>query len=443
VKRIALTLFLALALAPALFLPASAAPLSKEQKKKIKQALGQAISKGEWATVGKELKALAAANDKKTWKLMVGVVEKSPPAAVLELVLADAAKSMTHPKVQAEVRKTAVKSKHARVRRVLMTQLGRQKDWKSLILAIKDKDEQTAAMAAWALIDNRVPAAVTPMIDRLAKLEKTKGGIWDVLYKGLGQMLGMRCNSAIEYRSRWDVVKSTGGLAKVEPAPASKSSGGTMVRVRLFDREIDCTRVVFIVDVSGSMIKKDAEQKDYEAAASGTRTKKGVGDTKLDENGEPANLLTRLQRAQRQLRKVIKQLPASFKINIVKYDGHVSMWRSFDGDKPAQLHALNAKNRKSAIDYVNTFKPGGVTDTGAALRRAYEVEGARCFYLLSDGKATINGRDKIPTPEIIAVMDEFKSQHVTVHTLGFKAEADVVMMKALAKHTGGKYSDIE
>ena len=70
------------------------------------------------------------------------------------------------------------------------------------------------------------------------------------------------------------------------------------------------------------------------------------------------------------------------------------------------------------------------------------MRGARCFYLLSDGFATHDGRTPVPTSEIIAVLDEYKDRHVTVHTLGFEG-ADRDMMEEVARHTGGKYSDIK
>ncbi|MGE0707806.1 MAG: VWA domain-containing protein [Planctomycetota bacterium] len=441
---VALTLVLAAPLLPA---PLLAAPLPKGEEKKIKQALGEAITKGDWDAAGKQLKALAAADDKKAWQLMVKVVEKSPPEAQLELILADAAKTMTNAGVQAEVRKTAVKSSQARIRRVLIGSLAEVKDWDGLAKALKDKDEQVAAMAAWALIDARAPEGVEPLLERLEQLEKNRDGIWDVLNKGLGQLLGLRCSSAIEYRSRWELVKSQGGLDSVKPEPQAEGEGEvkTMVRVRLFGRAIDCTRVVFILDVSGSMKEKDPDQLPDDSDEAGTRTRKGAGDSAQREGGDEANLLTRLERAQRQLKKVIANLPANFKINIVAYSSQVKLWRGPDvdhGKQQPELHPLSDANRKEAIAFVESFKASGVTVTDTALRRAYEVDGARCFYLLSDGTATHDGQTPVPTPEIISVLDEFKAKHVTVHTLGFK-DADVEMMKELAKHTGGRYSDIK
>lgn len=445
---------LAVALVLCLGWTALAAPLSKSEIKKIKKELGAAISAGNWDGVGEKIKALGAADNAKIWALMVKIVEKSPPEEQLELSLADAASKMTSKKALKAIEKTALRSRQSRIRRVLVSSLARLKNWRGLIGALKDKDEQTAAMAAWALIDNKVEAGVKPMIDLLGKLEGKRSGIWDVLHKGLGRMLGEKCNSSIEYLSRWEHVQSTGGLAAVEPPKKSQGAhagGGTMVRVKLFGSEIDCTRIVFILDVSGSMKMIDHDQKPYEGDEDGmtkTRKKKGgnVGDTQGG-NGEAVDptLKTRLERAQRQLVQVIKKLPSNFKINIVAFSSRVKIWplSAKDTSGTPQLLPLTSSNRKAAIAFVNGFKAHGVTATDVALRRAFEIEGARCFYLLSDGKATHDGSGTdVPTEVMLEVLEEFKAKHVTVHTLGFKG-ADVDMMKRVAEKGSGTYTDIK
>ena len=112
------------------------------------------------------------------------------------------------------------------------------------------------------------------------------------------------------------------------------------------------------------------------------------------------------------------------------------------GATTPQLLPLTEANRKAAIEFVEEFKSAGTTATDSALRRAFEVDGARCFYVLSDGVATHDGTTPVPTEEILAVLDEFQAKHVTVHTLGFKG-ADVAMMKAVAEKAGGTYTDIK
>lgn len=422
--------------------PAEAGGLSKAKIKKLTNDMVSNMRESNWDAVRENMRELQEADSAKVFKLLVKVVEKSPPYAELDTTLRGAAEKMTSKRVQKEVAKALKRSKSALVRRAMVVHLANQKDWDPLLVAIKDKDERVSSVAAWKLIDARVEAAVVPLIDQLEKVEKDRSGIWDVLRIGLGKMLGQKLNSAIEYRSRWEIVQQEGGLAKVKGAKeAPKSAGDMRSGVRLFGRDIECTRVVFILDISGSMQAIDPDQKDYEDddLTTGVRKKKTTGPSGVPEKPKGK---TRLKRAQIALSKVLKNLPASYKVNIVAYSTHVKLWRAHDGDNPPGLHVLNAKNRAAAIKFVNSFKADGVTATDSALLRGYEVQGARCFYLLSDGFATHDGTTKVETEVILDVLKKHKDRHVIVHTLGFKG-ADREMMQALAKYSGGRYSDIK
>jgi hypothetical protein len=388
---------------------------------------------------------LAEANDKGTWKFISKTAARVPPGYGIEAVIRKAAESMVDKGVQAEIRKKALKFKNPKIRRELVLHMANAKEWGVLLSALQDKDEGVASLAAWRLVDNRIEAAVEPLLDLLEKLERNKSGIWDVARNGLGVLLGQRCGSAIEYRSLWEIVKEKGGVSAVAPPkPEERAGGGGEMSsgVRLFGREIDCTRVVFILDVSGSMKERDPGQRLYDDRDPGSRTRK-VDGSEAGDGGAASKLKTRLERAQRELKNVLRRLPANFKVNVVAFSSIVSIWRAENGDEPAKLHTLTQKNRKAAMEYVDGFSADGVTATDDAIRRAFSVEGARCFYLLSDGFATHTGKlPGISSEEMCGVVDEYKERHVTIHTLGFQG-ADVEMMQAIAERTGGGYSDIK
>ena len=423
-----------------------AAPkMNKRQANQLKGKLVKAAKSKDWDAVPGLIKELAAADDKKTFKLMLKVAGMAPVRYRHEVSLAlrTVAGQMKSKAVQKELRKAARKARSAAVRRALIIHLAAEKDWDTLIAAIRDKDEGVAALAAWNLVDARVTKAVEPMIDELARLEKKRAGIWDVLKIGLGRMLGKKLSNSVSYRSRWTVVKGQGGLSSVKQSKPKKLSKGAMSSgVRLFGRSIECTRVVFILDVSGSMKAVDPNQKlydDEDDKLRSTRRKKpkDVGGT----GSRKPKGKTRLQRAQRALKKVINKLPSNYKINIIAYSTRVKIWRANDRDTPPKLWALTPAIRKDACKFVDSFAASGVTATDTSLVRAFDVEGARCFYLLSDGAPTHDGTTPVPTEDILSVLREKKSRHVIVHTLGFKG-ADRAMMKAVAKETVGRYSDI-
>jgi hypothetical protein len=280
------------------------------------------------------------------------------------------------------------------------------------------------------------------MIATMERLDRTHDGIWDILRNGLGKLLGQRLESGIEYRSRWEIVKSEGGLAKVSPREEPVEAeplppGGVSSSVRLFGRAIECTRIVFILDVSGSMTAIDPTDGPELPGGSVTR---GGGDSQAP---KPA-ALNRLDRAKRELESVLMNLPATTKVNIVTYSSpsDIQLWKGAAGDKPPQVHALSEENKKSAVAFVKGETARGTTATDMALARAFGVDGARCFYLLSDGAATHDGTTPVPLEEIIGLIDSLgKDRNVTIHTLGFQG-ADREAMMAIARHTGGKYSDI-
>lgn len=417
--------------------PLAAAPDGPEKP------LQEAAQAGQWGRCPELMREVAKGNDKKSWQLLLRVTERAPEGTGLPAALRDCAGSMADPKVQDEVKKAALRSTSVAVRRELLGHCGARSDWPTLIEGIEDKDEEAAAIAANALVAGKVEAGVEPLIALMEKLEKSRGGIWDVCRNGLGRLLGQRLETALEYRSAWEIAKTQGGLAGVKPAPEATpggGGGGTVARVRIFGRPMECTRVVFILDVSGSMLAVDPDQQlDPDLVGTVARGTQG-------KPGEPAGgpgQLTRLDRAKLELERMLQSLPDAVKINIVAYSTYVALWRDGEGNKPPQLHPMNAANKRSAIEFVKGFKADGVTVTDDALVRAYSVEGARCFYLLSDGAATHDGTTFMTPAEVVSVVDEYgRGRAVTIHTLGFTG-ADKSMMQAVADKTGGRYTDIK
>lgn len=433
---------LAAAVVVALAAAASAAPdgLSSREEAELKQQLGEAVQKSEWSRVAELMPELARANDKKTWELLVKIAERAPEGADCASALRVAAGVMDDRKVQDAIKKTATKSRRADIRRALVMHVAAQQDWPTVIELIGDADEDVAAVACWKLVDGRVEAAVDPMIALMERLDRTHDGIWDVLRNGLGKLLGQRLESGVEYRSKWELVKQAGGLSSVQPEREeveARPEGELRSGVRLFGRAIECTRIVFILDVSGSMMAIDPEAQDQDDPGSRTR---GGGESEAPR--QPTGK-TRLERAKKELQSVLSNLPQATKVNIIAYSSphSVQMWKRGDNGPP-ELHPMTEANKREACEFVERFQANGTTATDLALSSAFDVEGARCFYLLSDGTATHDGTTPVPTEDIISVIDtRGKDRHVTIHTLGFKG-ADREMMMEVARHTGGRYSDI-
>lgn len=411
-------------------LPLFAGGLSKAEAKRLKQAIGEAAGAGKWDQVGELVAQLGAADDAKTVKFLVKVAEKAPPTSGVAARLADAAEAMSSKGALKELAKAGQKSKSEGVRRAIASYYAGQRDWDGLIGMLGDEATSVVALAAWRLADAKVEAAIDPMIDAMEQLEPNTD-TWDVFKNALGNVLKRRFGSAGAYRSWWTNVQGQGGLDAIPVE--EEHEGGTSVR--LFGREIECTSVVFVLDVSGSMESIDADQADPLAGSEGTKTR-DPGSSQ-GPAGQPQGR-SRLDRAKIALNKVLEKLPGHFKVNLITYSTGVKVWKR---GEPSGLHSLEA-NRADAMEWIESQKARGVTETDDALREALNVEGVRCVYLLSDGFATHDGTKKIPTETILQVVEQaMGTKHVTIHTMGFK-EADVEMMQELAARTGGKYSDI-
>lgn len=423
----------------ALLLPALAAPgPDKKEQQELKEAMGKAASENDWNTVAEKMARLGETGDRATWKFLVKVAEKAPEDSTVPRTLREIAEKQD--KLADEAEKTALDCKSAEVRRYLTGWCAERKRWSVLVKAVGDSNEEVASLAAWKLVENRVEEGVEPLIAAMEKLDgKGRTGIWDVLRNGLHRLLGKRLESGAEYRSLWTTVKEAGGLSavKMEAAPA-EGGGGTMVR--LFGREIECPRVVFILDCSGSMTAIDPTQEDPLAGANSRVRAPPPGPSGAPQPKPQGK--TRMERAKIALTEMLKRLPPQMKINLICYDSNVNTWRgSLDG-KPPELHDMNEKNRAEAIDWISKQEPRGVTVTDDAIKSAFDIKGARCFYVLSDGFVTHDGQTQIPTDQIIRMIKEQNAErHVVIHTLGFEG-ADREMMQAVAEATGGKYSDI-
>jgi Mg-chelatase subunit ChlD len=342
--------------------------------------------------------------------------------------------------VRKELRKDATGTKNPKVRAALCPAL-RAKDAEDVPVLIKlvaDPSEDVAIPAIRALADAKVEAAVEPLIAAMEKQDTARGSVWEELHLSLSDLLGRKLGSGGEFRVRWNALKPKGGMKAIDgpddpkpadAAPEPTGKPGAPHSVELFGREVACTRVVFILDVSGSMTEVDDPELALPAETKARTPAKDEADPR-----------SRIERVKREFKKVLKAMPKTTKVNLITFSTSVRLWK---GGNPPVLHALDDATREEAMKYVDTFRAEGTTVTDEALARAFEIEGARCFYLLSDGEPTKDGTTRIPTEVILKLIEEKNAtRKVRIHTLGFKG-ADQDFMKTVAKATGGEYSDIK
>ncbi|MEZ0229308.1 MAG: VWA domain-containing protein [Planctomycetota bacterium] len=419
--------------------------LSAADWKKVENDAAAAIDKS-------DQEALRAAIDKAATDQSVRalrLVEKiaaANDAAITACI--KACQSLEDKKARAELRKDVANLKlPPRVRAMLASSLkGKDADDVPVLLKlIADPLEDVAVPSIRALAEAKVESAVEPLIAAMEKQDAAKGPTWEELRYALTDLLGQKLSSGAEYKSRWTLLKAKGGLKAVgspddptpEPAKQETGKGHAPKTVELFGREVACTRIVFILDTSGSMTAVDDPNLELPKDP-GTQGK----DPKKPEGGPAGpDPRSRMERAKRELKKVIKGLPKTARVNIVTFGTFVRIWKP--GVPSPVLHGLDDATREEAQKFIDTLSADATTATDEALAKAFEVEGARCFYLLSDGIPTKDGTNRIPTEVILKLIeDKNATRKVRIHTLGFKG-ADPEFMKAVSAATGGEYSDIK
>lgn len=452
-----------LALCALSFASPAFAKLPSKEYRKLKKELTTSIRAEKWTAAGEALKGLAKDDTKKTFSYLLKLAEKYPMD--LALPFSEAVPSFTDEKAVEAARKAASKTKVFLIRRALMFSFADRKEYGPMIEGLKDKNEDLVYSIITRLTKDRVDEAMEPLLDLGDKLEKSKSGTWIELREALAQLMGQRCNSAEEYRSLWVALKGQGGLKaakklgereKTGGGKEPRDVGGSQERM-FFGRSITSSKLVLILDTSGSMLQRDLIRRGYGRKPTRPQTASGGvegGGTQAPKakNGEgkdgkggqaapakPKRPPTRLERAQKELKKVLDQLDSRVQLNIVTFSGikAIKVW------KPGGVVPLTKANRESAKKFVDSFKASGATATDKALETAYAIKGARAFYLLSDGAPSHGMGANLPPEEVYKVVRKCdRGRGITIHTMGFVG-ANKQFMQQLSSMTGGRYSDIK
>lgn len=204
-----------------------------------------------------------------------------------------------------------------------------------------------------------------------------------------------------------------------KPAEGERKTG------TFFGIEIESKRVVFVIDVSGSMNQP-------------------VG-------GGPEPKATKISLAKRELKRALSDLEDGTIFDVVFFSGAVKVW------KP-DMQKADAKTRKEAQDFTESTDAVGGTNTYDALEAAFGLgdlgKGKKreadptgdarvdTIVLLSDGKPSM-GRTTDPDAIRGAVREWNRARRIVIHAVAFgvdaKDGADPKFMEGLAQDTGGSY----
>ncbi|MCZ6602987.1 MAG: HEAT repeat domain-containing protein [Planctomycetota bacterium] len=330
-----------------------------------------------------------------------------------------------------------------RLRLILLEVVGSSKDEKAypiIISALDDKEEMFQAAAAQLLGNRGDRRAIEPLIRLMVKLDRRMGIVWEQCQASLVKLTGQELDLGVDFETWW-IAHGDGVKKEPEPrTPPDPVEGEPIGRVEkgkhdreatFFGLKITCQKIVFIIDVSGSMQRKDPPP--AEDQRTGTNRRPAP---------EPGEERRRILRAQKELKRTIRLLDPAVEFNIIAYSDEAIHWSR------RGLRKATKDSKAKAIKFVGRFKADGTTWTDVALEEAYQSNGdAYCFYLLSDGTPTHEGGEEPGDTEaiieniyeMIPELDIFR--RVRIHTLGFRG-ANEKFMRKLSEMTGGSYRDI-
>ncbi|MBI5852153.1 MAG: VWA domain-containing protein [Planctomycetes bacterium] len=238
----------------------------------------------------------------------------------------------------------------------------------------------------------------------IARLDLESGRLREDVLDVLQSLTAMRFHQAARWNAWWEEHGANFVLIPDGAAgPASRSGKADAAATSTYyGIPLVSDKVVFVVDVSGSMAAK--------VGTDGARS--------------------RLDEAKQQLRFVLENIPKQFRFNVVPFD------TSVDPILAQMLPALD-KTRAEALGKLAALQPRGGTNVHGALQRAFAETEVDTIYLLSDG-APSAGLIQDPT----ALADEVgrwnRARRIRIHCISIGT--DSAMMKRIAKESGGNYT---
>lgn len=235
---------------------------------------------------------------------------------------------------------------------------------------LKDNTAYVISAAAKALAVRRDKAGVVALIDALKDLEKKK----DVPWLDVRQALTAICGYDFESHKEWTAFWAAEG-EKFDPAKSRGNTSETTTEIRdeakFFTEVIVSKRVVFVIDVSGSMKEKDIPVEGD--GGGGTNERPGTG---------ARVLATRIDVVKKALIAAIKGLKSDVRFNIVAFSTGSRSWR------PAEkgLQSAGDAAKQDAIRWVAALEADGATETDTALEEAFKSLEMNTIVLLSDGQ---------------------------------------------------------
>jgi hypothetical protein len=295
------------------------------------------------------------------------------------------------------------------VRNAALTVLGKRGDAALLKTALNDPAWSTRLVALRGLERLRTKEGVAAIIERMPQEEgRMLHEFADVLWRLTGQPFRIETRA---WKGWWE--KASGDFQPISEAELAKRESEEEARrlkhvsktTSFFGIRIKSHRVIFILDVSGSM--NEATRAEY-----------------VGKEGEP-----RISVAKRELNRCIDGLDEASLFNIITFSGGVSHWADGVSDS-------KESSRKEAKDWVDKLGADGGTNLYGALQVAFEDPDVDTIFILSDGEPMGGQIDDPGTiREHVRVWNE--NRHIVLNTIAVGGR--FAILRWLAEDSGGTH----
>ena len=280
---------------------------------------------------------------------------------------------------------------------------------KYILPLLKKKDPRIAVSAAKTLGTKPHADSVEGLLESLPKADRIPGELSLAIRQSLYKLTDKNFRSYTDWEKWWKTVKATW-----KPPTEREIRGRTALSKvkppgdfpRFFGMEIYSLKVVFVIDVSGSMTFADPQY-----------------------GGQ-----SRIQLVKEELIKVVRELRGATRFCVVAFSDRIRT-------QSKSLMGASRSNKAKANAWIGQLSAAGATWTQEALEKAFTFKDANTIVVLSDG-APAKGGGLTPTKPILEwVQHANRFRKATIHTISFPG-ANVPFMQELATGNKGSYRDV-
>jgi HEAT repeat protein len=200
-------------------------------------------------------------------------------------------------------------------------------------------------------------------------------------------------------------IISSAKLARLEEEEETRRLKETS-RVEFFGIRIESKSVIFVLDISGSMLEQ-------------------LRSHYVGKKGEP-----RIDRAKSELIKAIESLEEGALFNVVAFNGGVLPWKE-------SLSAATGSTRAECGEWINKLGALGGTNLFDSLELAFQDADVDTIMILSDGEPTA-GRMTEPSGIRREVLDWNNDRNIRIHTVAMGGSLKI--LEWLAEDSDGEHA---